>query len=263
MTTAVHAALSKRFPTTEWAVFFEVRDAAGFNASRSADCVAMNTWPSRGLVVHGVEVKVDRRDWLRELKDPAKSSAIQRFCDYWWLAVDDEKIVKREEIPETWGLLVLRGKSLVAVKEAPKLEAAPLTRNFVAALLRNGTKEMVPRPEVENLVQARIKQIEARESHTRTFENEMAERLKKAYEELQARVRAFEEASGITVTEKWTYGPLRDPTKLGHAVRSFLSGKNHGLHEAVSKAQRQAKTALEALDEALTAVDAVTPEADP
>ena len=135
MSTTVHAALAKRFPSPEWATFFEVRDAAGFNARRSADVVAMNTWPSRGLSVHGVEVKVSRSDWLRELKDPAKSASVQRFCDRWWLAAGDDKVAKIEEVPEAWGLLVLRGKALVQVKEAPPLPAEPLTRGFVAMLL--------------------------------------------------------------------------------------------------------------------------------
>ena len=104
-----------------------------------ADVVAMNTWPSRGLAVHGIEVKVSRSDWLRELKDPAKSASVQRFCDRWWLAAGDDKVAKMEEVPEAWGLLVLRGKALVQVKEALPMPAEPLTRGFAATLLRNAT----------------------------------------------------------------------------------------------------------------------------
>lgn len=53
----------------EWVVATEVRNAASFDANRSADALAFNFWTSRGLAVHGYEVKVSRSDWLRELKD--------------------------------------------------------------------------------------------------------------------------------------------------------------------------------------------------
>ena len=43
-------------------------------------------WPSRGLYIAGVEIKVSRADWLKERKDPGKSVSIQRFCKYWYVA---------------------------------------------------------------------------------------------------------------------------------------------------------------------------------
>jgi hypothetical protein len=63
----VHAALAKKYPAPEYATFFEVRDAAGFDSKRSADVITVATWPSRGLAIHGFEVKCSRSDWLREL----------------------------------------------------------------------------------------------------------------------------------------------------------------------------------------------------
>lgn len=241
----------------EWATFWEVRDAAGFDAKRSADCVAMNTWPSRGLVVHGVEVKVDRRDWLRELRDPAKSASIQRFCDFWWLAVDDQEIVKRDEVPETWGLLVLKGKSLSVAKDAPKLEAEPLTRGFVAALLRNATKGLVPKADVDE----RVKEL--LENHVTSHKSAVewqAERDAKALEELRARVDAFEKASGINVDDRYDYGPLRDPTKLGAAVKAIMQGSNRGWPSHLESARNLLLGSAKDLDAAIEVVKAIMPE---
>ena len=57
-------ALKARFCLPAWAFFPAVRNAAGFDANRTADGIAMSLWPSRGLEVYGFEIKVSRGDWL-------------------------------------------------------------------------------------------------------------------------------------------------------------------------------------------------------
>lgn len=252
MSTIVHAALAKRFPSPEWATFFEVRDDAGFKARRSADVVAMNTWPSRGLSVHGVEVKISRSDWLRELKDPAKSASIQRYCDRWWLAVSDDSVAKLEEIPETWGFLVLRGKVLVQAKDAPTLTSAPLDRGFVAMLLRNATSGMVPNATVQELVEERT---EARLRQNRGQVDLNLERMTRSFNELRDRVAKFKEASGIDINDRWAY--RMEPAALGAAIKAILSGAHEripgeldralNLIDRLSKECRDTRDALAAL----------------
>jgi len=46
-----------------WAFVTHVRDAAGFNATRTIDAIAVDTWPSSGIALHGFEVKTSRGDW--------------------------------------------------------------------------------------------------------------------------------------------------------------------------------------------------------
>jgi len=133
----VRAALRARFEGRAWACFDEVGNATGSRCSRYADFIAVSLWPSRGLEIHGVEIKVSRTDWLKELRDPKKADDIQKFCDRWWVAAGSESIVRAGELPPTWGLLELnKRKRLVAKVEAPKLEPEQLTKGFVAALLR-------------------------------------------------------------------------------------------------------------------------------
>ena len=46
---------------------FRLAIVDGFaGGGRYADAIAMNLWPSRGLAVHGFEIKISRGDWQRE-----------------------------------------------------------------------------------------------------------------------------------------------------------------------------------------------------
>ena len=122
-----------------WALLPQVRDTTGIYGSRTADGVAMNTWPSRGLEVHGLELKVTRGDWLRELKKPAKADRIFKYCDRWSVVIPEHAslIVQPAELPSNWGLIVVDGKGKASQQRpAPKLKPAALDKGFLAAILR-------------------------------------------------------------------------------------------------------------------------------
>ena len=121
-----------------WAYATKVRDRAGFDATRTIDAVAMDTWPSSGLALHGFEVKCSRSDWLRELAQPEKAAAFTCRVDYFWI-VAPQRVVRDDELPERWGLLEARGAGLIAAVQAKRLNPLPLDRSFVAALLRAAT----------------------------------------------------------------------------------------------------------------------------
>lgn len=125
-----------REPAHAW--LYEVRNGTGYSKrERYADALVVSVWPSRGVWIGGIEVKVSRSDWKRELDDPSKAAAIQKWCDFWWIAAA-EGVVREIEVPETWGFVELRGKTkVVTVREAPKLTPDPLDRLFVASVLRN------------------------------------------------------------------------------------------------------------------------------
>ena len=61
----------------EYAFLTQVRDAAGFYGSRTLDVVTLSLWPSRGMELHGYEVKVSRADLRSDLRNEAKR-AVQR-----------------------------------------------------------------------------------------------------------------------------------------------------------------------------------------
>lgn len=137
----VLTALAKWYRPPEWAFFGQVRAGTGWGSpNRYADAIALNCWPSRGLELHGFEIKVSRGDWLSELRDPAKSEAVQKYCERWWVVApesEDFELIKTAEVPAMWGFILAGKDGLEFVKEAPKLEAVPLDRPFFASLLRN------------------------------------------------------------------------------------------------------------------------------
>jgi hypothetical protein len=133
-------ALRSHYPVAHgWMLLPQVRDATGAGSGRTADGLAMNSWPSRGLELHGFELKTSRGDWLRELKKPAKAESIFGYCDRWWIVVPEgpKPIVLPAELPSSWGLMVCdeKGRAAQAVA-APKLKPKPLDRAFLAAVLR-------------------------------------------------------------------------------------------------------------------------------
>lgn len=221
--------LRKRYPSSGYAVLEEVRDAAGFSASRSADGVIMSLWPSRGLEVMGIEVKISRGDWLRELKNPKKAEAIFKYCDRWWLVTGDDTIAKKEEIPSTWGWMAVRGSRMVTMVEAPKLTPEPISRNFLATMLKRATQDMIHPADVEN----RIKEsAETRSAQAlRNFEREREE-----HNDLLKAVREFEQQSGLKISGS-RYELISKNT--GKVVKALLEARHHRVITALQNTADQ------------------------
>lgn len=142
---SVKAALRLKFSAPEYAILEEVRNATGRLKKRQgkqpryADMIAMSLWPSLGLEMHGFEVKISRADWLNEISDEKKAVAVKQFCDKWWLVTSSDKIVKPGELPIGWGWMVVTGVDIKVMVDAPKLTPNPITRDFLASLMRNAT----------------------------------------------------------------------------------------------------------------------------
>lgn len=125
----------------------EVGDSVGFDCKRHLDAVAIGCWPSRGLYLHGIEIKVSRSDARRELKDPSKADAVARFCDAFFLAAPED-MLRGDELPETWGLYEIKENGKVKLaKPAAKLKAAPIERSFIFALARVMVQQASPESE--------------------------------------------------------------------------------------------------------------------
>jgi hypothetical protein len=127
---AVNPANGPRYVTAR-----HVRSHAGFDARRTADYVALDTWQSH-LALHGHEIKVSRSDWLAELKKPEKAAEFTPYMHYWWIVAAYAGIVRDGELPDGWGLIVPRGGRLVATKRAVYSEADPMPLSRLAAFAR-------------------------------------------------------------------------------------------------------------------------------
>jgi hypothetical protein len=202
---AVMSALRKRHEGSEWAFFEEVPDGTGAQSRRRADGLAMNLWPSRGLELHGYEVKVDKVDWRNESSNPEKAEALGRFCDRWWLVIDDLKIIEGHDVPLVWGILVATDGKIRTHREASKLDAQPLTRSMVASLLRRaadardeGLKKMIRPEDVEAEVKRRV-EIDANGIRREVDPTNLRHRLKQL-EEWGEKIHA---ATGIRPGAEW------------------------------------------------------------
>lgn len=216
-TPRVIEALRTRYAPPAFALLTEVPDGTGTHKVRTADAIAMSLWPSRGLTLHGFEVKVSRGDWLKELANPQKAERFWRYCDFWWLVVGDASIVKDVELPPTWGLFVPRGDRLHVAREAVLLEPEPIGRPFLAALFRKVAEAACSPDDLQQRLDAARR--EGAERHRSRLEFDLKQ-LRERHQELVKQVNDFQAASGITIAHRW--GP--NAQQVGQAVRLVVGG---------------------------------------
>lgn len=209
---SIARALARRWSRPEWAFLEQVRNRTGYGGrERYADAIALNCYPSRGMELLGFEIKVSRGDWRRELEDPDKSCAIQKFCNRWWIAAP-AGVVQQGELPPTWGLVELKGKRLVVHTDAPPLEPVALDRAFVASVLRNAAAAVESSPALEA---AKAEGYEAGKAAVVSQMQRAAARQSQTIEELRRTIHDFQDASGVTIT-------VWDARRIGAAVKFVL-----------------------------------------
>jgi hypothetical protein len=252
MTTAeVEALMKERFKGNEWAYLPQVRNATGMAAQiRTADALAMSLFPSRGLELHGFEIKCSRADWLRELKDASKAEAIAQYCDRWWIVAGSKDIVNTAEIPTGWGLLIPCAGTLRAVKNAPKLDAVPIDRAFLAGLLRKAA-EYVPAEEL--IAKARREGFESGASTAKSGSDYELRQARHELECVKANIAAFEEKSGLRI-DQWNAG------NMGAAVRTLMSVPKGDLLYKLRQDLTQYEKVLFTLKRHIEEIDANVPE---
>lgn len=138
----IRKAMHARWAAPEYAIMWEVGEGTGSNSGRYADAVIMSLWPSRGLELHRIEIKVSRSDWKREAADPEKAEAVAKYCDRWYVHTPKGLIADISEVPPAWGIREFDGRQWTTLKEASTTEAAPITRKFLAAMLRRADGTM-------------------------------------------------------------------------------------------------------------------------
>jgi hypothetical protein len=214
--------ITQAYPAPEWAVFFEVSNGTGSMVRRRADAVALGVWPSRGFTIIGFEFKEDRRDWLREKANPEKADTIAAHCDSWVVVAGSESVVKVDELPEPWGLLVANAdRTRLLNKKAcqpfPDRDKSVMKRSFVAAMLRKVPETTVPKPELDRLVEERVKA-----ALERTGEGYELKQLQETVERYRAMLDDFKAATGVDLHYGW-----QGPKAISHAVAAVLSGDSH------------------------------------
>ena len=229
----VYNILRRKYPEKEFALMAEVSDMAGFGRSRSADYVVVNLWPSRGLEVYGIELKSFRGDWLNELKKPDKAENIFKYCDRFYLLTTDATVAKIEEIPPTWGWMHIKGNGIKIVKEAPKLTPEPISKNFLATMLKRAQdkKSYIHVDSVKD-------EIEAAKQEGIEYNRKNLQHYQEKYNELLNVAEKFKEKTGINLNN-WAW---RDnPEKLGEIVRFINDGGTQQIKKELIELEENAK----------------------
>ena len=251
---SLHEALRLRFAAPEWAYLDEVRNGTGYarRETRTADAIAMSLWPSRGLELHGIEIKSDRADWLREKNNPAKADAIGKYCDRWWLAIGDASVAPLDEVPAPWGLLVFADGGLVCARlPSPLPSPLPIDRLLLAALLRKATAacdQHVHRDEVAKESESLIAEARAGGLAAMTHEQAM---VRRDAEELRERIERFEKASGVEIDR------FR-PDLTGAAVRALVEHGPERIRQSAEHTRNCAAAVMREAEALMAALDGAT-----
>lgn len=200
----------------------EFRDKpSGFN--HRIDGLLINLHPSRSDAIEAFEIKASRNDWLNELKNPEKSDKIVGHCDRMWL-VTVEGIVKIEEIPENWGLKILKSKNLIVKKEAPLLNPH-YDRDFILTLgqyVRDEFNSAIGDAKHEAYKEAKI---DIEKQHDSEYYKQNSDIYEKRWQELQKKCEAFEKTTGIRIQ----YQKDKEIIILGelvNAVKDLIDNKS-------------------------------------
>lgn len=240
----VAAVLQKKFGKPEYAFLRQVRNATGYPGRvRTADALAMGLWPSRGLHLHGFEIKVSRSDWAHELKQPQKAEEIARYCHFWWLAVPDAEIVRDGELPAPWGLIAVGSGAPKIVKQATLAEhPMPPSMEFFASLLRSVSEEDTALGDVRKLMEKELRTAEKKgREEGENFAKQTSDRALDALQQLTTSVAEFEKESGIRIDRYSNHFS----GEVGKAVQ-FLRHER-GVAEAIGSARERLARLVEEL----------------
>lgn len=236
----IRGLLRVRYPHPEWALCFEVANSTGAGARRYADAVAMCLYPSRGLALHGFEIKCSKQDFLAEIKNPDKSVAVQKYCDHWWI-VAPAAAVDESLLPKTWGWLRVDKDRLVMAKAAPDLDATPITRAFMASLVRRANE--VDASEFNASVHREIER--QRSTDRERIEREVQMRTRKADEA----VKRLDDLKAAIGTDSWDSLNTEEIAQAVKMVRTAGVAGSYGhirnLHKQMQKTTRRLGEALE------------------
>jgi hypothetical protein len=130
--------ISRKYPAGEWAVVFELAKGTGASGQDGRiDAAAFNCWPSKGFHRLAFEVKRSRGDFMRELERPAKRAWVEKNFHQTWFVVP-AGLVKPEEVPESWGLLMATkdGTDLRKAKQAMHREIGAMPEALALSAIR-------------------------------------------------------------------------------------------------------------------------------
>ena len=230
----------------------EVPNGTSGHKTRTIDAIAMGVWQGTGYMLNACEIKVSRADFLAEVADMSKAAPFEQVAHAFWL-VAPRDIVKVEEIPPTWGWLVVSDSGLKAGKRPVVNKEAKLNYHFLGAVLR------------KIMERESAKEDQLNQEYTRGYKEgrkeaqAQAERVAKQQAEFDARRDArmakfkeeFEAVCGVDLSHVYasgvSYGELFNRLTRVPVLEQQLNEYRRAMQyvEATVTVMRDAKEALE------------------
>lgn len=129
----------------EWATFIELRGSTGFINAQAIDFFAVHTWPSKNFRAIAYEIKVSRSDFTKELKQPNKRAFAESIANE-CLFVVPSGLLRVDEIPEGWGLMVADAGGLKTLKHGTQRSNVTWPKSFTLSLARRAADPPSPLP---------------------------------------------------------------------------------------------------------------------
>lgn len=228
----VQQKLMKLFPHPAYVYLPQVKNQTGIQGKeRYADGIAFSVWPSRGLHVYGFEIKCSKSDLKKELADPEKAEEFARVCDYWYVAIANEKIVDGLIVPHKWGIITCQGKTAKITRKATKQDSEPIGKALLFSIMRRLYEVRMP----SILMNKEIQESYARgKEDGRKLEKNKYSMPRETYQRLtnlEDAVDKFERITGINI------------------ARGDAALKYHCIVNIVSRAEKCGMGFLHALDQ--------------
>lgn len=213
-------------------VAVQVNNGAGYSYGRTIDAIVLNTWPSDGLSLQGLEIKTSRADYRRELRNPQKFRDFKPYLDRFSI-VAPKGVIQMDILPNKWGAYVLTDDQDLHTLRAP----LPLHDDFEPTVNRHIFAAFARALVQRSLSDEAIEAAEERGRERAERRAQMTiERLEDKAEQWESAVEEFEQASGVKISRY-------SGQQIGEAVQFVLSG---GL-----KTKLQYKTSLRDVGERL------------
>lgn len=232
--------VARRYEPPEWFTLREVPPNKG--AARHLDLVAWNTFSSRGLRVDGIEVKVSRSDWLRELKNAEKAERTFAMVERFFVAAP-ESVVKLDELPPEWGLIEVRGERLFNVRVPAVRERGPYSKGEVVGIMRRVQATWYETEKVRALQH----QLETANDRARASFDEERVRLQQKRQAADAELLRLRELIGV---HEWSKDQIEKCGEFRALLARFGDGK-----DALAQARRGAERGIAELQSLIHAVE--------
>lgn len=214
----------------EHVVMFDCPNQVGMKQKRRCDVVAVSMWQKSGYLINGMEIKVSRSDWLRELKQTSKADIFLNQCDRWWLVTGHVDVALPEEIPDCWGWMNATEHGLRILRPAKVLDSTLskeiMRRDWAYALIQRAARQATKdTPEFTAQVEERVaferKHLE--EHFARLAKDPWADR----YAEIKLRLDTFQKVSGIEL-DSWRWGSIKETAELAKALHDLNVNSYNG-----------------------------------